>query len=163
MKEIIVTRMEEIPEYHRNEHSKYEFFRRSVTGNAAQGYRAEENNKTIVAFYTIPPGKSNFPYHYHTANEEVFYIISGKGILETEHGKREIKTGDVVVCPTGKNGAHRITNLSEAEDLIYIDIDTNNSPEVAFYPHVNKVGFRADGGIWEVLDSDAKRGYYEGE
>ena len=41
------------------------------------------NGKLEVYFYTIPPGKVNFPYHYHTVNEEVFHIMSGQGTLRT--------------------------------------------------------------------------------
>lgn len=36
-----------------------------------------------VSLYHIPPGKAAYPYHYHHKNEEVFYIVSGKGQLRT--------------------------------------------------------------------------------
>ena len=161
MSEIVVTNISKIEPMHLNQHERYEFFRHAVSGTGAT-YREGEGGQLVVAFYTIPPGKSNFPYHYHTANEEVFYIISGSGVLETPQGDREIGAGDVVICPTGADGAHKITNSSETENLVYLDVDTNILPEIAFYPHTNKVGLRADG-VREILSMDGKMGYYDNE
>jgi len=161
MGEIVVKNINEIETMHQNQHERYEFFRHAVSGTGA-AYREGEDGKMVVAFYTIPPGKSNFPYHYHTANEEVFYIISGSGVLETPQGDREIGAGDVVICPTGANGAHKITNSSATENLVYLDVDTNILPEIAIYPHTNKVGLRADG-VREILDLGGKMDYYCGE
>lgn len=150
MKEIIITNMEKIsPKHH--EHNQYEYYNYEV-----------ERNQTVVAFYTLPPGKSNYPFHYHTINEEVFYVISGNGVLETFDEKHKIKAGDIVVCPVGKNGAHKITNISETENLVYLDVDTNNKPEIVYYPHSNKLGVRA-AGINDNYSLDSKIDYYDGE
>jgi len=150
MKEINITNMEEIsPKHH--EHNQYEYYKYEV-----------ERNQMVTAFYTLPPGKSNYPFHYHTANEEVFYVISGSGILETLNGNRTIKAGDIVVCPVGKEGAHKITNNSETENLVYLDVDTNQAPEIAYYPHSNKLGVRA-AGIYDNFNLDSKIDYYDGE
>ena len=67
-------------------------------------------------------------------NERYNYVISGSGILETFDAKYLIAAGDIMVCPVGNAGAHKITNTSETEDLIYLDVDTNNTPDIAFYP-----------------------------
>jgi uncharacterized cupin superfamily protein len=150
MKDIIITNMEKItPEHH--EHNSFEYYRYEV-----------ERNQTVTAFYTIPPGKMNYPLHYHLANEEVFYIISGTGVLETTSEKYPIKTGDVIVCPIGDKGAHRITNTSETENLVYLDVDTYIRPEVVYYPHSNKVGIRA-AGISDNYSVDSNKDYYDGE
>ena len=150
MKEIIITNMEKIsPKHH--EHNQYEHYNYEV-----------ERNQMVTAFYMIPPGKSNWPFHYHTANEEVFYVISGNGILETVDEKHTIVAGDIVVCPVGEKGAHKITNSSETENLVYLDIDTNNKPEIVYYPHSNKLGVRAPG-IYDNYRLDSKVDYYDGE
>jgi hypothetical protein len=50
MKEIIITNMEKIsPKHH--EHNQYEYYVHEV-----------ERNQTVTAFYTLPPGKSNYPF-----------------------------------------------------------------------------------------------------
>jgi len=165
MKEIIITSKEKIMPKHQNEHGKYEYYKYEVT-DSREKYEVvspNEGNQTVAAFYMVPPGKSNYPFHYHTTNEEVFYIISGNGLLETIDEKYAIKTGDIIVCPVGKKGAHKITNVSEIENLVYLDVDTNNTPDIAYYPHSNKIGIRASGGIHYNYDLDNRKDYYEGE
>lgn len=165
MGEIILTNMDKIEPKHENEHKLYEYFKHEVT-DARYKYEVSgpnEGNQTVVAFYTMPPGKSNFPFHYHSTNEEVFYIISGNGILETYDTKHSLKAGDIVVCPVGRNGAHKISNSSETENLVYLDVDTNNTPDIAYYPHSNKLGVRASGGIRDNFCLDGKVSYYDNE
>jgi len=164
MKKIIISNMNKIiPKSEK--HNQYEYYKHEVT-DSTEKYEVSspgEGNQTVTAFYNIPPGKSAYPFHYHTVNEEVFYIISGSGILETYDAKYPISTGDVVVCPAGREGAHKITNTSETENLVYLDVDTNKTPEIAVYPHSNKVGIRAAGGIRDNYFMDSKVRYYDGE
>ena len=165
MKKIIIKNKNEINPIHHKEHKKYEYYKFEVTDSREKYEVASPNegSQTVVAFYELPPGKSNFPFHYHTTNEEVFYVISGNGILETPNEKRPIKMGDIFVCPAGKEGAHKIINSSETENLIYLDMATNNTPDIAYYPHSNKLGIRAAGGIRDNYNLDNKVDYYDGE
>ena len=165
MNEIIMTSMKKLTPKLQNEHEGYEYYKYEVT-DGAQKYEVSgpsEGNQTVVAFYELPPGKSNYPFHYHTTNEEVFYVISGNGILETFEGKRPIAAGDIFVCPVGKNGAHKITNTSETKNLVYLDVDTNNTPDIAYYPHSNKIGIRAAGGVRDIFKLGSNVSYYDGE
>jgi len=165
MKEIIITNINKIMPKHQNEHEKYEYYKYEVTDSREKYEVASPNegNQTVAAFYMLPPGKSNYPFHYHTTNEEVFYIISGNGILETSDKKHKIKAGDIIVCPVGKKGAHKITNASETENLVYLDVDTNNTPDIAYYPHSNKIGIRAAGGVHDNFNLGNKIDYYDDE
>ena len=165
MGKLIITNMDKIKPKHQNEHKQYEYYKYEVT-DSQEKYEVlspNEGNQTVVAFYTIPPGKSNYPFHYHTTNEEVFYIISGNGVLETFDERNPIAAGDIIVCPVGKNGAHKITNISETENLVYLDVDTNNTPDIAYYPHSRKLGIRAAGGARDNFNLDSSVEYYENE
>ena len=165
MSKIIITNMNKITPKHQSEHKQYEYYAYEVTDSKEKYEVASPNegNQTVVAFYTLPPGKSNYPFHYHTTNEEVFYIISGSGILETFDTKQPIIAGDIIICPVGKNGAHKITNISKTENLVYLDVDTNNTPDIAYYPHSNKLGIRAVGGNRDNFSLDSKVDYYDNE
>jgi len=101
-------------------------------GDVASPYRSQEG-KLCVTFYTLLPGKSNYPYHQHTGIEEVFYIISGSGILKSSSGEIDVSEGDVIVVPANENGAHMLTNNTDAP-LVFLDVDTVDSREVVFYP-----------------------------
>jgi len=164
MSGIVIKRMDRMTPKHVNKHEKYEHYRYDVTDNK-QKYNVDkpiDGNQTVTAFYVLPPGMSSYPFHYHTVNEEVFYIISGSGVLETFSGEQTVTAGDVIVFPAGKEGAHKLTNDSETENLVYLDVDTNKTPEIAYYPHSNKVGIRACG-VRQNFDLGTTVGYYEGE
>lgn len=124
---------------HKAVHEPYEYYKYESVSNSKE-------NKLTAAVFEIPPHKVNYPYHYHLNNEEVFYIISGQGILETPEGETKIGPGDIVHCPIGDNGAHRLINTSESENLVYFECDTNLFPDVTYYPNSNKIGvLRVDG------------------
>lgn len=122
----------------------YEFMNSIVTNPNVTG-----EGKLKIAFYKLMPGKSNYPYHYHSSKEEVFYIISGTGTLKTPDGEKSVMEGDVIVFPANANGAHQLTNTSE-EILIYIDIDTTSTAEVVFYP---------DKGDFRILTETATKSF----
>ncbi|WP_321373225.1 cupin domain-containing protein [uncultured Draconibacterium sp.] len=99
----------------------------------------EETAKCRANVVELEPGNYAYGYHYHEANEEVFYIISGTGVVRTKDGNREVKAGDVIGFPTGENGAHVVSNESENEKLVYLDFGTTTLPEIAHLPDFNKI------------------------
>ncbi len=154
--DIIITNKHEIVPKHKAEHERYEYIKYEVTERKAE-------NQCYVCVYEIPPQKAAYPYHYHTANTEVFYIISGNGIIETPDGIKSITTGDVIVCPRDEKSAHRITNTSETEVLTYLDCSTLNTPDVVFYPHTGKLGTLVNGKAGHFFKTDSQVDYYKGE
>lgn len=155
-RKVLITNKKEIEGKHRDDHEPFEFYKYEVTQRTL-------GDQSYVAFYEIPPSKSNFPYHYHLRNEEVFYIISGNGILLTPEGEKEIKEGDVIVCPPSSNGAHKILNSSQTEKLTYLDIDFIHSPETVIYPNSNKVGIFKFGEQSKFYKLDKEVNLYDGE
>ena len=51
-----------------------------------------------------------------------------------------VSAGDFLFFPADEKGAHKLTNISETEGLIYLDFDTHNDIDVAFYPDSGKIG-----------------------
>lgn len=124
--------------------------------------RPTAGSQTKASVYQIPPGAAAYPYHYHLKNEETFFIISGQGLLRTPEGEREIRSGDLLHFPAGAAGAHKLTNLSQTEPLVYLDFDVAHPLDVALYPDSRKVGiwgtdFR---GLYRLED---QLDYYDGE
>jgi uncharacterized cupin superfamily protein len=155
MNDIIIANTNSIMSQHKNEHKDYEYYKNMIVDG-------ESGGQCNVSIYKIPPGKAAYPYHYHTKNEEVFYIISGTGILKTPLGEQTVTSGDVLAFPANKNGAHKLINSSETEMLIYLDFDTYNSPEISHLLNSGKVvvygrGFR------QIFKESSEVGYYDGE
>lgn len=91
------------------------------------------------SLYELPPGKRSWPYHYHTANEEALYVLTGTGLLRTADGERQLAAGDFASFPADESGGHRIVNDGE-EPLRYLLVSTMNEPDVTVYPDQNKFG-----------------------
>ena len=153
--EILVTDITKIDAKHQNIHEGYEYFKKIVLSG-------DNGDKCNVSFYEIPPRKSAYPYHYHYQSEEVFYIISGTGLLRTPNGDRTVIAGEVLVFPSGEIGAHKLTNSSDTDVLAYIDFDTYHSPEVSFMPDSDK--FIVYGkGLRKNMKNGTEVDYYDGE
>ena len=140
---------------HKAVQEPYEYFKKDFI---PRGYA----EKTMVSIYEIPPLKSAYPYHYHLKNEETFYIISGEGLLKTPEGEKEVRAGDFLFFPADETGAHKLTNTSATEMLVYIDFDVLHDLDVAVYPDSGKIGIwgRNVNRVWRI-DDDVD--YYENE
>jgi uncharacterized cupin superfamily protein len=92
----------------------------------------------------LPPGKSAFPFHNHTVNEEMFLVLEGEGEIRIGDARHPIRAGDVIACPPGgPETAHQIVNTSSRE-LRFLGVSTRLSPEVAQYPDTGRFGVLAE-------------------
>lgn len=155
MSEIKHSRIEDLDVKHVHGHEGYEYYRRKFVPRGG-------SESTVVSIYEIPPLKSAYPYHYHRKDEETFYIISGKGTLKTPDGERPVSAGDLLFFPAGAAGAHKLTNCSKTENLVYIDFDVVHDLDVAVYPDSGKIGVWGMG-INKVFRQSDNIDYYEGE
>ncbi len=106
----------------------------------------------------VPGGKSACPFHTHALEDEVFFVISGRGVFRYGQTLTEIKPGDCVSCPAGTGVAHQIANPFE-EDLVYLAVGMNDPREVSTYPDSGKVMVRALQTVGFLRQAD----YLEGE
>ena len=114
------------------------------------------------SYDVVPPGKRSCPFHSHRAEEEMFFIVQGEGLLRYGEETRKIRAGDVICCPVGgPETAHQIINDSAA-DLAYLSISTNMPAEICEYPDSQKVGGFAQG-VKHMTRADAHVDYWTGE
>ena len=137
-------------------------YRRAKVGRQAGA------QKLGASVYEIPPGEATFPYHAHTANEEMLIVLSGRPSLRTPEGWRELEPGEVVAFPVGEEGAHQVQNRS-GDPARVIVISTMIAPEVNLYPDTDRLmaATRAPGGEGEGFQESYRRDeatdYWEGE
>ena len=155
MSEIKHSKIESIPVSHKCEHDGYEYYRKKFIpfGGA---------KNSLVSVYEIPPCKSAYPYHFHHNNEETFFILSGEGILRTSDGEKKVSAGELLFFPTGPAGAHKLTNCSDTENLVYIEFDVVHDVDITVYPDSNKIGVWGMG-INQIYPKGEAVDYYEGE
>lgn len=87
----------------------------------------------------IPPGKAAWPFHYHCANEEAMYVLSGSGVARIGDARIAIGPGDYLAFPPGPATPHQTINTG-AEPLVYLVLSTMLTTEVVGYPDSKKIG-----------------------
>ncbi len=84
-------------------------------------------------------------------------------MLRTPDGGKEIRAGDVVVCPPHEKGAHKITNTSRMETLTCLDVGTACEADVCFYPDSGKLAAHSLGHYIGFFKKEDAVNYYDGE
>jgi uncharacterized cupin superfamily protein len=125
------------------------------------------NQQLGAMLMELPPGKLAFPLHYHCANEEAIYVISGRGTARIGDARVPIRAGDWIAFPTGPEHAHQMINDSDAP-LVYLTVATAHKTEVVGYPDSKKVAAMA-GPVWEkpwirqIVRQGESLDYWDGE
>ncbi|GFE84364.1 cupin [Steroidobacter agaridevorans] len=114
-----------------------------------------------VALEELEPGRQSSPAHYHIFEEEHVYILEGSLTVRMGTYSYEMKAGDYVCFPAGKQAGHCLINNSSAT-CRYVIVGENNPNEVAVYTDSSKVLVRSLGRR-SILDLAAVRDYWYGE
>jgi uncharacterized cupin superfamily protein len=121
-----------------------------------------------ASLYEIPPGQATFPYHAHTANEEMLIVLRGRPHLRTPAGWRQLAEGEVVAFRRGEEGTHQVHNRGDEEVRVLL-LSTMISPEVNLYPDTGRLmaATRAPGAAGEGFQETYPRAeatdYWQGE
>lgn len=94
-----------------------------------------------ASLFELEPGASSFPLHIHRQNEELIVVLEGRPTLRGIDGERELTPGEVVACPAGRGGAHRVDNGSDAP-VRFLVVSTMEAPDIVEYPDSGKVWIR---------------------
>ena len=103
-------------------------------------------------FIRVPPGKEANIHHAHQCEEEFYYILSGRGVIEIGDEEHEIGPGDFAGFATPGVG-HLLKNTSDDEDLVYLAGGERKRVEVAAFPKIGKHLIRT-GREGFLVDSD---------
>lgn len=126
-------------------------------GRKPQSTDLLERHPFDVEIIRIPPGKSAYPYHLHSAQWEFYHVISGTGTVRHQDGSTPIGPGDAFVFKP--NEPHQLINDGTQGLVVYVVAD-NPIGESVYYPDSKKWGVRTpERRVFrgEALD------YYDGE
>lgn len=119
----------------------------------------EKRHPFDLAAVRIPKGKSYCPYHSHSAETELYLVISGRGTIRDREGSTEVGSGDVFLFGPGK--AHQITNAGD-EDFAYYVIADNPRGDSCYYPDSGKWAVFLEGS-GDAIVKGKETDYYDGE
>ena len=86
------------------------------------------------------------PYHFHENCEHFYFIMEGKGCLQTPEGIRAVGTGDLVFIPAEERHRLRATD----EPLFYFEFQAPNRFKTTILDGTpdDLLWNRVDGGVW---------------
>ena len=105
---------------------------------------ARDFGSTRLGFHleVMDPKTFSAPFHYHTDEEEFFYVIEGEAIIRHEGGFKRVGPGDLIFYGLGPSDVHQmynftdkpfrflaVSNKSESDDCFYPDSRKRTSPE----------------------------------
>ncbi len=91
-----------------------------------------------ASLYELEPGAAVSPLHLHHANEELLLVLSGRPVVRTSGGERELGEGELVAFPAGSEGTHQVTNTGDVPARVLL-ISTMVTPDVVEHPESDKV------------------------
>lgn len=68
-------------------------------GRKPQSTDLRERHPFDVEICRVPPGKSHYPFHSHSAQWEFYHVISGRGKVRHKDGTTAIEPGDAFIFP----------------------------------------------------------------
>jgi uncharacterized cupin superfamily protein len=152
------------------------------TGQGGFGFRrrrlgAEAGTRALgCSHLELSPGKTAFPFHFHSAHEEAIYVLEGTGLLRIGQDRVEVRAGDYVGFPAGPQSAHALTNTGTTP-LRYLALSAPATPatmDIVGYPDSRKIAFASGvdpvkgfrGGTWVmklIKEDQPGIGYYDDE
>ena len=106
----------------------------------------------------IPPGRWNSTFHWHTHEEEHFYILEGQALMRIGKRRVAVRSGDYVVFPPDGHQAHALLNTGK-RTLKYMVIGTRETGDVCVYPDSGKIAVSALKKVGRFTKTD----YWDGE
>ncbi len=128
-------------------------------GRDPESFDLRKRHPFDLAEVIIPKGKSLCPYHSHSAESELYLVVSGKGSIRDKDGKTMVVSGDAFFFGPGE--AHQLTNAGE-EDFVYYVIADNPRGDSCYYPDSGKFAVMKEG-THEVIVKGMETDYFDGE
>jgi uncharacterized cupin superfamily protein len=119
------------------------------------------------SIYDLAPAQAICPFHYEYGNEEWLIVLEGHPTLRHYEGDADVEAGlgpgDTVCFPQGREGAHKVTNMTE-DPVRVLMLSTLIDPSAAVYPDSGKIG------VWPgderdnlLVRRESAVDYYDGE
>ena len=128
-------------------------------GRDPESFDLRKRHPFDLALIRIPKGKALCPYHCHSAESELYLVVSGKGGIRDKEGTTMVTAGDAFFFGPGE--AHQLTNAGE-EDFVYYVIADNPRGDSCYYPDSGKFAVMKEG-TNEVIVKGTETDYFDGE
>jgi uncharacterized cupin superfamily protein len=142
---------------------KFAGFGKSVSaalGRDEKSTDLRERHPFDLEILRVAPGQTPYVYHSHSAQWEMYHVISGKGVVRHESGTTGIEKGDAFIFMPDE--PHQLVN-DGTEDLVFLVIADNPIGESGYYPDSKKWLVRSPQRTIIRSESEAGEDYFLGE
>jgi uncharacterized cupin superfamily protein len=101
----------------------------------------------------LPPGAWSSQRHWHTAEDELVYVLSGELTLITDAGEQTLRAQDCATFAKGVPDGHHLINHG-AETAVYLEIGSRRQDDTCHYPDVD---LHYDGAVGHYTHKDGVR------
>ena len=110
-----------------------------------------------VNLVELEPGAWSSQRHWHSAEDEFLYVVSGELTLITDAGRQLLGAGMVAGFPAGKADGHHLVNVADTQPG---GVDLHNRLFLLFGQHAQEVRIHefAAVGVVDVADDDLAQG-----
>jgi uncharacterized cupin superfamily protein len=98
---------------------------------------------TGLRHLVVAPGAESYPPHCHSAEEELFVVLAGAGVVQLGDDEHPIRAGSIVSRPAGTGVAHHFA--AGDEGLTLLAYGTRDTRDIAYYPRSGEVFLRGIG------------------
>ena len=91
-----------------------------------------------VNLMQLPPGAWSSQRHWHSAEDEFVYVISGEVVLIADKGEEVMRAGDCAAFLKSEPNGHHLVNKSGAR-AVCLEVGTRTPDDFAVYPDIDMV------------------------
>lgn len=101
---------------------------------------------------TLAPGAASSRRHWHSAEDEFVYLLSGSATLHDDHGMTDLSPGDALCWRHGHPNAHRLLNRGD-RPASWLIVGSRAARDVCTYPDERERLINSDT-HWQILRDD---------
>lgn len=86
---------------------------------------------------TLPPGAWSSQRHWHSAEDELVYILTGSPLYIDDNGETRLHPGDITAHPASDGNGHHMKNDTDKDVQFLIIGSRNPEKDHAAYPDID--------------------------
>ncbi len=84
----------------------------------------------------LQPGNWSSQRHWHSAEDEFIYVLSGEVVLISDAGEEILRAGDCAAFPKNAVNGHHLVNKSAAP-AVCLEVGTRSDEDFCLYPDID--------------------------
>ena len=102
----------------------------------------------------LDPGALSSRRHWHTAEDEMIYVLRGTLTLRDDAGMQDLRPGDAVAWPYGVANGHHLTNRG-TEPCDYVIVGSRVAGDICHYPDEGSRLINS-ATTWQIVDKSGQ-------